>query len=208
MKKSEITIIDYGMGNIWSVANAFKYLDCNVLISSDTKIIEKAQALVLPGVGSFRKAMAALKALSLEEVILESALVRKNKLLGICLGMQLMGQESTEDGETKGLNLIPAKVNKFTQEEVGALKIPHIGFNQVKIPSNSTLFRDIADNQDFYFVHSFKMLPISLEGRTSLCNYGIDFLAAYENDNLFATQFHPEKSQANGLKLLLNFLNA
>ncbi len=208
MKKSKVTIIDYGMGNIWSVASALKYLDCEVVISSDAKIIEKAQVLILPGVGSFRRAMEALKLLRLEEAILESALARKIKFLGICLGMQLMGQESTEDGETKGLNLIPAKVDKFTREEVGALKIPHIGFNQVKSPLGTILFRDIPVNQDFYFVHSFKMLPISLAGMTSHCSYGIDFLAAYENENLFATQFHPEKSQANGLKLLQNFLNA
>jgi glutamine amidotransferase len=170
--------------------------------------IEKAETLILPGVGSFRKAMNAIRELNLEATILESVLVKKIKVLGICLGMQLMGIDSTEDGITKGLNLIPSRVDKFSSLEVADLKVPHIGFDQVCGDSDGNLFKGIVGNQDFYFVHSYRMtLPVAQSG-VSTCSYGIKFLAAYECENLFATQFHPEKSQSNGLQLLQNFLQA
>ena len=204
----DISIIDYGMGNIWSVTSALKYLNCEVVVSSDPLAIQKAKVLILPGVGSFRKSMKALRDMNLEAPILESALVRKVKFLGICLGMQLMGVDSTEDGITTGLNLIPSKVDKFSPAEIAERKVPHIGFDQVNSDSDATLFKGISGNQDFYFVHSYRMLPPDSQGMVSTCNYGINFLAAYESDNLFATQFHPEKSQTNGLKLLDNFLKA
>ena len=203
-----MTIIDYGMGNIWSVTSALRYLNCEVVVSSDPLAIQKAESLILPGVGSFRNAMKALRDMNLEAPIIESALVRKVKFLGICLGMQLMGVNSTEDGLTSGLNLIPSKVDKFSPAEIVERKVPHIGFNQVNIDSSRNLFKGISGNQDFYFVHSYRMLPPDSQGIVSTCNYGIDFLAAYESENLFATQFHPEKSQSNGLKLLDNFLKA
>ena len=208
MSRQRVTIIDYGMGNIWSVASALRYLNCEVVVSSDPLAIQKAESLILPGVGSFRKAMKALRDMNLEAPIIESALVRKVKFLGICLGMQLMGVNSTEDGLTSGLNLIPSKVDKFSPAEIVERKVPHIGFNQVNIDSSGNLFKGISGNQDFYFVHSYRMLPPDSQGIVSTFNYGIDFLAAYESENLFATQFHPEKSQSNGLKLLDNFLKA
>lgn len=208
MNRQRITVIDYGMGNIWSVTSALRYLNCEVIVSSDPLEIQKADTLILPGVGSFRKAMNALRDMRLEAPILESALVRKVKFLGICLGMQLMGIDSTEDGFTKGLSLIPSKVEKFSPSEIAGRKLTHIGFDQVKSDSNGHLFKGLAGNQDFYFVHSYRMISPDSQGKLSTCNYGIDFLAAYESDNLFATQFHPEKSQTNGLKLLDNFLKA
>ena len=208
MSGQRVTVIDYGMGNIWSVTSALRYLKCEVVVSSDPFAIQKAESLILPGVGSFRKAMKALRDMNLEAPIIESALVRKVKFLGICLGMQLMGVNSTEDGLTSGLNLIPSKVDKFSPAEIVERKVPHIGFNQVNIDSSGNLFKGISGNQDFYFVHSYRMLPPDSQGIVSTCNYGIDFLAAYESENLFATQFHPEKSQSNGLKLLNNFLKA
>ena len=201
-----MTVIDYGMGNIWSVTSALRYLNCEVVVSSDPRAIQKAESLILPGVGSFRKAMKALRDLNLEAPILESALVRKVKFLGICLGMQLMAIDSTEDGITNGLNLIPSKVDKFSLAEITERKVPHIGFDQVNSDSSGNLFKGFSGNQDFYFVHSYRMLPPDSQGIVSTCNYGIEFLAAYENENLFATQFHPEKSQTNGLKLLDNFI--
>jgi glutamine amidotransferase len=152
--------------------------------------------------------MNALREKNLVAPILESALVRKVKFLGICLGMQLMGVDSTEDGDTKGLNLIPSKVEKFSLAEVASRKVPHVGFDQVTSDLDSILFEGISGNQDFYFVHSYRMLPPESNGRIATCDYGINFLAAYESENLFATQFHPEKSQTNGLKLLDNFLKA
>ena len=208
MKQIEVTIIDYGMGNIWSVASAFKYLDAKVKVSSNPKEVEKSTNLILPGVGSFRKAMQALKSLDMDQAILNNVQGRGSKILGICLGMQLMGIESTEDGSTLGLNLIPSSVEGFTPEEVKSRKIPHVGFNQVAAPIESLLFQSIKTNADFYFVHSFRMLNSNLPGVSSISNHGVDFLSGYEMKNIFATQFHPEKSQINGLKLLRNFLMA
>lgn len=208
MKKTKATVIDYGMGNIWSVTSALKYLGCEVDVSSDALMIEKAQILILPGVGSFRKAMNALISMNLEASILNAVQNRKAKFLGICLGMQLMGTKSTEDGETKGLGIIPSSVERFSSAEVADRKVPHIGYDQVHFDSDGNLFKGISGNQDFYFVHSYRMLPLDCKAGVSTCNYGIEFLAAYENENIFATQFHPEKSQTNGLKLLDNFLKA
>jgi glutamine amidotransferase len=208
MSKIKVTLIDYGMGNIWSVLSALKYLDCDVIVSSDPVVVEEAETLLLPGVGSFRKAMESLRDLHLDEAIMESVQREGNKILGICLGMQLLGNKSSEDGETIGLNLIPTPVEEFSMKDVGANKIPHIGFDQVSSQSGSRLFQGLPENPDFYFVHSYRMLPFGLNGKSAICRYGIDFLAAYENDNVFATQFHPEKSQTNGLMLLKNFLAA
>jgi glutamine amidotransferase len=206
MTNTKVTIIDYGMGNIWSVISALKYLNCEVEVSSDPSVVKSARTLLLPGVGSFRKAMNSLQSLQLDEVIIDSVQGSGRKILGICLGMQLMGSKSTEDGETTGLNLIPTSVEEFSVDDVGTNKIPHIGFDQVSCPADSKLFQGIPENPDFYFVHSFRMEPANLPGKLATCNYGKDFLAAYENENVFATQFHPEKSQTNGLMLLKNFL--
>jgi glutamine amidotransferase len=196
------------MGNIWSVISALKYLDCNVIVSSDPDVIKEAETLVLPGVGSFRKAMESLRYLNLDQAIIESVQRDENKILGICLGMQLLGSKSSEDGETVGLNLIHTPVEEFSMNDVGTNKIPHIGFDQVSSQPESKLFQGLPANPDFYFVHSYRMLPSGLNGKSATCRYGTDFLAAYENDNIFATQFHPEKSQTNGLMLLKNFLAA
>jgi glutamine amidotransferase len=206
MTNPNVTIIDYGMGNIWSVISALKYLNCEVEVSSDPSDIKSATTLLLPGVGSFRKAMDSLRELHLDEAIIDSVQGRGKKILGICLGMQLMGSKSTEDGDTTGLNLIPTPVEEFSLDDVGTNKIPHIGFDQIHSRADSQLFQGIPENPDFYFVHSFRMMPEDLSGKTATCKYGAEFLAAYENDNVFATQFHPEKSQTNGLMLLKNFL--
>jgi glutamine amidotransferase len=208
MNNSRVTIIDYGMGNLWSVVSSLKYLNCEVVVSADPLEIENAETLVLPGVGSFKKAMESLQSLRIDEAIIESVLGRGGKILGICLGMQLFGSASTEHGETNGLSLIPLAVDKFSVENIGTKKIPHIGFDQVSSTIDSQLFKGISENSDFYFVHSYRMLPLISSGKSAICNYGVDFLAAYENQNVFATQFHPEKSQTNGLTLLRNFLVA
>lgn len=206
MNSANVTIIDYGMGNIWSVISALKYLNYDVEVSSDPSVIRSSGKLLLPGVGSFRKAMESLRELRLDEAIIDSVQGKGRSILGICLGMQLMGTKSTEDGETTGLNLIPTLVEEFSVDDVGANKIPHIGFDQVSSRTDSRLFQGLPENPDFYFVHSFRMKPVGLPGKTATCNYGTDFLAAYENENIYATQFHPEKSQTNGLMLLQNFL--
>lgn len=202
---ARITVIDYGMGNIWSVLNALRYLGCEPVVSSDPIEIENAESLLLPGVGSFRKAMSTLRETSLDQAILEAVRGRGSKILGICLGMQLLGSYGNEDGETVGLGLIENPVELFSPEEIGTNKIPHIGFDLVYSEPDSILFRGLPKAADFYFVHSYRMLPDGLSGKVATCNYGMEFLAAYERNNIFATQFHPEKSQTNGLILLKNF---
>jgi len=206
MNKPNVTIIDYGMGNLWSVQSALRYLGCKLIISSDPDKIISADSLILPGVGSFRKAMDTLRQIGLDQAILEALQTRGINILGICLGMQLMGNSSTEDGDIKGLGLIPKKVDIFSSQEIGANKIPHIGFDLVNSSPDARLFQGLQLASDFYFVHSYRMLPDDLSGKSATCDYGVEFLAAYEQDNIFATQFHPEKSQSNGLVLLKNFL--
>lgn len=201
-----ILVVDYGMGNLWSVRSALQYLGFKVVISSSPMEIEQAEILILPGVGSFRKAMLALHQSKIDLAIREAVLGKSRKLLGICLGMQLLAELGTEDGETKGLGLMPATVYRFDSVKTKGLKIPHIGFNHVFSDQDSILFKGIASPSDFYFVHSYHLLPEGLPGIHGICHYGYDILVAYECENIFATQFHPEKSQTNGLKLLKNFL--
>jgi len=205
--KESITIIDYGMGNLWSVLNAFHYLGCEPIVSNDPKKVCCAESLVLPGVGSFRKAMNSLRSKGLDQAILEGVQDNGNKILGICLGMQLMGTQSTEDGNTSGLGLISQSVERFSEQEIGENKLPHIGFNLVHSVPDSKLFHGVPEKADFYFVHSYRMLSEGLSGKPATCFHGTEFLAAYEQDNIYATQFHPEKSQTNGLLLLKNFLS-
>ena len=206
MTKQSITVIDYGMGNIWSVLSALHYLGCNPTVTDNPDEIANADSLLLPGVGSFRKAMAALRLRGLDQAIVEAVQAKGRKILGICLGMQLMGSSSTEDGDTVGLGLIAGAVNRFSPQEVGVNKIPHIGFDLVFSKPEARLFKGLNQAADFYFVHSYRMLPFESSGTLGTCNYGVEFLAAYEKENIFATQFHPEKSQANGLILISNFL--
>lgn len=208
MTNRKITIVDYGMGNLWSVLSALRYLGCNPVTSSDPDEIARADSLLLPGVGSFRKAMMALQQKGIDQAINEVVQIKGRKILGICLGMQLMGLSSSEDGDTLGLGFIKGSVDKFTLDEIGANKLPHIGFDLVRSQPGSRLFNHLQKAADFYFVHSYRMVPTGLNGTPATCCYGIEFLAAYEQDNIFATQFHPEKSQTNGLILLKNFLAA
>jgi len=202
-----VTIIDYGMGNLWSVKNALEYLNCNVTITNSPKDISNAETLILPGVGSFRLAMKKLSNLKLDDAIIESVKIKKKKILGICLGIQLMSKSSFEDGITSGLNLINQKTIKF-ELNTQRFRVPHIGFNSVFIEENkkNLLYKDIKNNSDFYFVHSYYLPLCQINASLGICNYGCEFVASYEDENIFATQFHPEKSQKNGLKLLKNFL--
>lgn len=201
-----VTIVDYGMGNLGSVRNALEYLGADCSVSDDPAAVAGAEALILPGVGSFRQAALALRQQGLDDAIREAVYTHQRSILGICLGMQLLGTRSSEDGETEGLGFIPTGVDRFSDAETSGLKVPHIGFNTVVSESNSTLFVGLAPATDFYFVHSFRMLPGGLPGLAATCSYGTDFLAAYEHEGICATQFHPEKSQTSGLRLLHNFL--
>jgi glutamine amidotransferase len=207
LRNPGITVIDYGMGNIWSVLSALKYLNCDPVVSSDPIVIANSETLILPGVGSFRKAMNSLRELKLDEAIKDAVVANGKKIIGICLGMQLLGSKSSEDGETMGLNLVNSSVDLFTIDEAQGRKVPHIGFDQVNSVAESILFKGISNMSDFYFVHSYRMLKSDLDGTIASCDYGVSFVAAYEKDNVFATQFHPEKSQTNGLILLQNFIS-
>ncbi len=206
MAHRSITVIDYGMGNIWSILSALSYVGCERLVSSDPDQIRLADALVLPGVGSFHRAMETLRMSNIDQAILEAVKSRGCRILGICLGMQLLGSHSTEEGETPGLGLIPNRVERFTSKETGNNKIPHIGFNSTLFSERTGLFRNFPKTADFYYVHSYRMLPNGLKGRIATCSYGIEFLAAFQLGNICGTQFHPEKSQTNGLILIKNFL--
>jgi glutamine amidotransferase len=199
----KVAIIDYGMGNIKSIVGALKYLKVeNISVTNNIQSIAISDKLILPGVGSFSKAMENIKKLNIDKN-LKSAVDDGKPILGICLGMQLMGESSIENGYHDGLGFVRGSVHKFTKNN---LKVPHIGFNQVDYPKNSKLFRGIDNYSDFYFVHSFKMISDSNINQ-SVCHYGEDFIASYEKDNIAGVQFHPELSQVNGLKLLNNFIN-
>ncbi len=207
MKKINVGIVNYGMGNIRSIENSLLHLGCKFKILNKPDKIFDYSHLILPGVGSFKRAIQNLKIEGLYEALQESVNKKGINLLGICLGMQLLCKSSSEGGFTRGLSLIKNKVETFTKKEVGNKKIPHVGFNQVKIEKNSSLFKNINNNSDFYFDHSFKVLQDKELKNFQTCEYGAKFIASFEKDNIFGTQFHPEKSQSNGLTLIYNFLN-
>jgi glutamine amidotransferase len=197
-------IVDYGMGNLHSVVSALRYLDIDPEISGDPARVAAADTLILPGVGSFYKAMVKLEESGLAEALREAVLGRRRKILGICLGQQLMAEYGEEDGGRSGLGLLSGSVTRLSGEE--GLKVPHVGFNTVRFDPQSRLFAGLGEAGDFYFVHSYWLPVGERPGLAALCNYGADFVAAYEHENVFCTQFHPEKSQTNGLRLLSNFL--
>lgn len=204
--QNEVVIIDYGMGNIWSVASAIQHLNYSPVISTETSVIASAKRLVLPGVGSFRQAMQTIRQNSIDQAI-HSALENSNtKLLGICLGMQLLGISSTEDGVTQGLGLVKNEVTKLSVATKRNLKIPHVGFAKLKRANDLILLDKIESNASFYFVHSYAMRQLDHNAKYATCVHGEEFVAVLESDQVFGTQFHPEKSQKNGLKLLNNFL--
>ena len=199
----KLVIIDYGMGNIKSISSAFKYLDVhNLVVSSEYDVIKQADKILLPGVGSFVKAMEQINKLELHKVLDEVALEDKKPLLGICLGMQLLCKSSEEDGGAMGLGYIEAECRKFN---IANLKVPHVGFNQVVTNPNAKLYDGFLGENDFYFTHSYRLQSTN-DINQSICNYGEDFIASYEQGNIVGTQFHPELSQTNGLRLLKNFI--
>ena len=208
LARAQVVVVDYGMGNLWSIVSALDFLGADPIISSNPAEITKADAILLPGVGSFRLAMQTLVNKNLDEAIKEVVQIKQREILGICLGFQMLAQSSTEDGMTAGLGFIPTPVESFSVQELERRKLPHIGFNRVRLPDSSHLFDGFKTEEDFYFVHSYRLLAQALPGKKAICNYGTDFLAAYEHENVFGAQFHPEKSQTNGLRLLANFLSA
>jgi glutamine amidotransferase len=198
-------IVDYGMGNLHSVLGAMQFLGVDPKISADPAEVLMADVLILPGVGSYRRAMDQLTKTGLADALNEAVVHKQRKILGICLGMQLMAKQGTEDGSREGLGFFSGDVLRFPKVE--GLKVPHVGFDNVNFNPNSCLGRGLGESTDFYFVHSYRLMPEYRPGVSGVCSYGDDFIATYEYKNIFATQFHPEKSQTNGLGLLSNFLN-
>ena len=204
-----IAIIDYGMGNIRSVEKGFLKVGADVKITSDQAVIADSSGVVLPGVGAFRDCMANLDKLSLIDVV-RSEIKKGTPFLGICLGLQLLFAESEEFGLCKGLDVFPGRVTRFNFEALpetgaGKLKIPHMGWNTAKIERRPPIFDGIPDESYFYFVHSFYVAPADESIVAATTRYGMDFVSMVWKDNVFATQFHPEKSQESGLKILRGF---
>jgi glutamine amidotransferase len=203
-KSGKFVIIDYQMGNLQSVANAFYYLGIEPLISNKKEDILMAEAIIIPGVGAFAEAMNNLNQLGIIPALTEQVMVNKLPFLGICLGMQLIAEDSEEGGVHKGLGWIPAHVRKISVQE--DTKLPHIGWNDIVVFKKDPLFTDIKRDFNFYFVHSFHV-ECSKEYISAVCDYDGEVTASLQKDNIFATQFHPEKSQENGLRLLRSFIN-
>ena len=201
--KIKIAIIDYGINNILSVYNAFKKLNCSITIISDNKSKLDYDGIILPGVGAFGGAMSSLNASGLSDLIRDRALIRKMPFLGICLGMQLMANDSTEVSYNEGLSLIEGNIKKIDNNSL--YRVPHIGWNNVIIKKNSEIFNSISDNTNFYFVHSYHY-SCKEKYIIGKVNYGKEFTAAIQKDNLFGVQFHPERSQRVGFQLLDNFI--
>lgn len=201
-----IVIIDYRMGNIRSVAKAFRKLNASFVISNKPADIKKASHLVLPGVGAFGDGMDNLKRLGLIPLLEEEVFKKKKPFLGICIGMQLLATAGKEHGNHKGLGWIKGMVRRFSVDDA-QYKIPHIGWNDITIRINQPLFADIPNKSDMYFVHSFHLVPAEKEVIAATCNYGEEFVAALQKDNVFGLQFHPEKSQLQGIQVIKNFLN-
>lgn len=198
--KKVIAIIDYGMGNLRSVEKGFLKVGVDARVVTEPGAVYDARAVVLPGVGAFRDCMKNLAGMSLIEPVVRS--IEKGKpYLGICLGLQVLFTESEEFGTYEGLDIIKGKVKKFRTD----LKVPHMGWNNVKLLRRPPLFEGIKDESFFYFVHSFYVAPEDPDVIAATTDYGLTFTSMVWKDNIFATQFHPEKSQEAGLMILKNF---
>jgi len=203
-----VAVIDYGMGNLHSVAKALEHVspDTRVYVTNDAAKIEASDRVVLPGVGAIRDCMAEIKRLGVDQIVADQ--MGKKPMLGICVGMQALMQRSSENGGINGLGELPGEVAFFGDQpkvQQAHLKVPHMGWNQVQQKPHK-LWRGIEDNSRFYFVHSYYVRSQAPDLVAGTCNYGLEFDVALACNNLFAVQFHPEKSQAAGLQLLQNFL--
>ncbi len=230
-----IVIIDYGMGNLRSVEKGFQKVGVDVTVTNSPGMVQKADAIVLPGVGAFKDCMRELASLELIDAVVDS--IKQGKpYLGICLGLQVLFSESEEFGKCRGLDVLRGEVKKFEfgrqdskdlsfprrresreseldspvkpeNDDLGyqTLKVPHMGWNEIQIQKNNPLFDGIPDRSYFYFVHSFYVVPEDKSIIAATTDYGIEFTSSVWKDNVFSVQFHPEKSQAVGLQLLKNF---
>ena len=200
-----IGIIDYGMGNLLSVYNAVEICGADVKVISYPEELDQVDKIILPGVGSFGHCMKNLKERGFIDSLKIDVISAKKPILGICLGMQVMAKKSYEHGEIEGLGWIDAEIIKIDSKDL-SLKVPHVGWNGINISKPDKIFKDIPDNSDVYFVHSYHMKCRDKIDIAATCDYGFTITAAIQKGNLFATQFHPEKSQSVGLRILENFL--
>lgn len=200
---NNIVIIDYGMGNLRSVSKAINFLGYSTIITENANEIDSADAIILPGVGAFGQAMKNLSSLHIIPSLTENVIIKKKPFLGICLGMQLIALDSTEMGNNKGLGWLDAKVEAINADNI---TLPHVGWNDIKIVRQVPLFHKLNDKSNFYFDHTYHFI-CDESYVSSYTFYGINIVSSIQKDNIFATQFHPEKSQTLGLKLIRNFLN-
>jgi len=203
-KLINIKIIDYGMGNIQSVKNAFELLDCNVDIIDNPSDIHAADGIILPGVGAFGNAITNLEQKKLIDPLKDAVLNKKIPLLGICLGMQLLADSSEERGSSKGLSFISGNIRKIP--EMQNYRLPHVGWNDINIKKTDPLFKNILDKSSFYFVHSYRF---ECDDRyvVATTDYGQNINAVVQKEHIFGVQFHPERSQRKGFHLINNFID-
>jgi glutamine amidotransferase len=208
-----IAIIDYESGNISSVINSFKKASTNqniaikIEVTSDLKTILSSDKIILPGQGSFKNCTESLEKIKgLKETLNEFVIIKKKPLFGICVGMQMFADVGYEETETKGLGWIAGKVSKIDNKE-GKYKLPHIGWNQINIIKKNKILNKIKNNSHFYFVHSYQFIPVDKNVVSATTEYSSNIVCAVEKENIFGTQFHPEKSDQAGLKIIENFIN-
>ena len=205
-----VTIVDYNSGNISSVINSFKEVakdKVNIEVTSDLNKIKSSDKVVLPGQGSFKSCVDALNNIDgLTDILNELTMINKKPLLGICVGLQMFADIGYEETETKGLGWIAGKVSKIDNQN-GKFKLPHIGWNQINIIKDSKIFREINNNSHMYFVHSYEFIPEDKNVISATTDYSSNIVCSVEKENIFGTQFHPEKSDTIGLKIIDNFIN-
>ena len=205
-----VTIVDYNSGNISSVINSFKEVakdKVNIEVTSNLNKIKSSDKVVLPGQGSFKSCIDALKTINgLVDTLNEFAINNKKPLLGICVGLQMFADIGYEESETKGLGWIAGKVTKINNQE-GKYKLPHIGWNEIKVVKSSKIFKGIENKAHMYFVHSYEFIPENKNVISATTDYSSKIVCSVEKENIFGTQFHPEKSDKIGLKIIDNFIN-
>ena len=205
----KVTIVDYNSGNISSVINSFKEVakeKVNIEVTSDPKKIKSSDKVVLPGQGSFKSCVEALNKINgLKDTLNEFVITYKKPLLGICVGLQMFADIGYEETETKGLGWISGNVSKIDNQS-GKFKLPHIGWNQINIVKDSKILKEIENNSHMYFVHSYEFVPEDKNVISATTEYSSNIVCSVEKENIFGTQFHPEKSDKNGLKIIDNFL--
>ncbi len=206
----KVTIVDYNSGNISSVINSFKEVakdKVKIEVAADLNKIKSSDKVVLPGQGSFKSCVEALNKINgLTEILNEFAINDKKPLLGICVGLQMFADIGYEETETKGLGWISGKVSKIDNQN-GKYKLPHIGWNQINIVKQSKIFENIENNSHMYFVHSYEFIPEDKNVISATTDYSTNIVCSVEKENIFGTQFHPEKSDKLGLKIIDNFIN-